>query len=175
MSMFTTFRDYITPGSLGIDVYGDPCSNRIKFEDDLNRYMFNNMIREYIKWHEENHRFYDGYEKDRSTLNYYAYSRYFWAFVGFTFVGMVINPNYTGPKAFYMRKFNALFGAICGYSYGNRNYNNQMTYMNIRMLDYFPMEVKRALRTQDYRYLALFDYKNPDRKLFDDKTGKSLS
>ena len=47
--------------------------------------------------------------------------------------------------------------------------------MLLRMNDYFPLEVRRALRTDDYRYLALFDANSPGRELFDDVTGKSLS
>ena len=47
----------------------------------------------------------------------------------------------------------------------------------LKMNDYFPLEVKRALRDQDFRHLALFDLEQAakDRKLFDEKTGKSLS
>ena len=43
------------------------------------------------------------------------------------------------------------------------------------MHDYFPLEIKRALADKDYRHVALFDWENSDRKLFDDVTGKSLS
>lgn len=45
----------------------------------------------------------------------------------------------------------------------------------LKMHDYFPLEVKRALQSKDYRHLTLFDWENPGRKLFDDVTGKSLS
>ena len=65
--------------------------------------------------------------------------------------------------------------AIFGYTFGRKVYLDHMTLVNLKMYDYFPMEVKRALRTQDYRYLELFDYKNPGRELFDPETGKSLS
>ena len=50
-----------------------------------------------------------------------------------------------------------------------------MLNMMLKMHDYFPLEVKRAMRDKDYRHLALFDWENPGRKLFDDVTGKSLS
>ena len=163
------------PGSIGGDLFGDPASFRVKFRDDLNEYLFMTMIKEYVKWHETNHRFHDEYHSDRKWLNYYYYTRFFWAFVGFSFAGMVINPNYTLPKSFYLRKINVFIFAFAGYAYGIRNYNNHYTLMQLRMNDYFPMEIKRALRTQDYRYLALFDYKNPGRQLFDEVTGKSLS
>ena len=49
--------------------------------------------------------------------------------------------------------------------------------MLLRMNDYFPMEIKRALRDKDFRHIALFDLDQveKERKLFDDVTGKSLS
>ena len=45
----------------------------------------------------------------------------------------------------------------------------------LKMHDYFPLEIKRAIQSKDYRHVALFDWKNPGRQLFDEKTGKSLS
>ena len=43
----------------------------------------------------------------------------------------------------------------------------------LKMNDYFPVEVKRALMDKDFRHLALFDVNS--RQLFDKQTGKSLS
>ena len=50
-----------------------------------------------------------------------------------------------------------------------------MLNMLMKMHDYFQLEVKRAMQDKDYRHMALFDWHNPGRKLFDDVTGKSLS
>ena len=50
-----------------------------------------------------------------------------------------------------------------------------MTNMLLQMNDYFPLEVRRAMQTKDFRHLQTFNYKNPGRQLFDEKTGKSLS
>ena len=47
--------------------------------------------------------------------------------------------------------------------------------MMLSMYDYMPIEIKRGLQSKDYRHFALFDYKNPDRQLWDKETGKSLS
>ena len=47
--------------------------------------------------------------------------------------------------------------------------------MLLQMYDYMPIEVKRTMQSKDFRHLALFDYRNPGRQLFDEKTGKSLS
>ena len=32
-----------------------------------------------------------------------------------------------------------------------------MVYTMLRMNDYFPLEIKRALRDKDFRHIALFD------------------
>ena len=47
----------------------------------------------------------------------------------------------------------------------------------LKMNDYLPLEVKRALQDKDFRHLALFDGDkiSKDRQLFDTVTGKSLS
>ena len=49
----------------------------------------------------------------------------------------------------------------------------------LRMNDYFPLEIKRALRDKDFRHIALFDLEqaaaDKNRQLFDTETGKSLS
>ena len=41
--------------------------------------------------------------------------KYAWAFAGFTFAGVVINPNYISKNGFYVRKFNVLLWATIGY------------------------------------------------------------
>ena len=43
-----------------------------------------------------------------------------------------------------------------------------------RNYDYFPYEVRRTLATKDHRYMVNFNYRNPERPLFDEKTGKAL-
>ena len=47
----------------------------------------------------------------------------------------------------------------------------------LKMNDYFPLEVKRALQDKDFRHLGLFDPEevSKTRMLFDPVTGKSLS
>ena len=101
-----TFLTKVMPKAYGIDVYGDPRSNRPKFNDHLNSYMFNNMIKEYVNWHETNHRFYDNFKKDKTYNKFLYFMQYAWAGVGLCFAGMVINPNYTSPRSFYLRKIN---------------------------------------------------------------------
>ena len=160
--------------SLGY-LFEDPSSARLRIPDLDNYYMFQTLWRDYIKWHETNHHFHPEYQANKSHLNLLGYLRWAWTGAGVLLAGMVINPNYTKPRSFYLRKFNVFFFAWVGYQYGNKNYLNYEANMLLRMNDYFPLEVKRSLRTEDYRYLALFNYENSDRQLFDTTTGKALS
>ena len=52
-----------------------------------------------------------------------------------------------------------------------------MVFTMLRMNDYFPLEIKRALRDKNFRHIALFDLEAAakERQLFDPVTGKSLS
>ena len=94
---------------------------------------------------------------------------------GVAFAAVVINPNFTQRRSYYMRKIvPAMFGAVA-YQWGYRCENVHMTNMLLQMNDYFPLEVRRAMQTKDFRHLQTFNYKNPGRQLFDEKTGKSLS
>jgi hypothetical protein len=88
---------------------------------------------------------------------------------------MVFNPNFTSSRSFYLRKVNVGIFGLVGYFWGRKKEDQIRINMLLKMNDYFPHEVKNALKTKDYRYLALFDWENPGRKLFDDRTGKSLS
>ena len=47
--------------------------------------------------------------------------------------------------------------------------------MMLKMHDYLPLEVKRTLQSKDFRHMAIFDWENPGRRLFDETSGKSLS
>ena len=66
------------------------------------------------------------------------------------------------------------FGLVA-YQYGYRNENIHLTNMMLQMHDYLPVEIKRTLQTKDFRHVQMFDYKNPNRQLFDTASGKSLS
>ena len=69
-----------------------------------------------------------------------------------------------------------LWGLIA-FNLVDRYYQDQQTYTMLKMNDYFPMEIKRALRDKDFRHIALFDLEQAakERELFDPETGKSLS
>ena len=87
----------------------------------------------------------------------------------------MINPNYTRRRSFYLKKFNIFIFAVSFAQWGVKMQNEAVLHLMLRNYDYFPYEVKRTLATKDYRYMVGFDYKNPNRKLFCEVTGKSLS
>ena len=94
---------------------------------------------------------------------------------GVAFAAVVINPNFTQRRSYYVRKLVPFMFGVVFYQFGYRCENVHMTNMLLQMNDYFPLEVRRAMQTKDFRHLQTFDYKNPGRQLFDEKTGKSLS
>ena len=103
------------------------------------------------------------------------YAKWGWTFAGFSFGAICVNPNFTKRNSFYLRKFNVLAFAMIGYAWGRKKQDYHLLNMLLKMNDYLPLEVKRAMSAKDYRHLALFDWENPGRQLFDETTGKSLS
>ena len=91
------------------------------------------------------------------------------------FGATVFNPNYTSRQSYYMRKFSIVFFFSVGFAWGKKKESDQIYRTMLQMHDYMPLEVKRTLATKDYRYMANFDWENPEFKLFDERTGKSLS
>lgn len=170
-----SFSDTFFPGGITEDVFGDSHTGQNRSTDKLNKHLFLDMARDYVKWQSTNHRFHDNFDADKARYHRLNRGQYAWAGLGIAFAGMVINPNYTSSRAFYLRKLNVLFFAWAGWSWGRKLKDDHTTLTLLRMNDYFPVEVKRAFESKDYRHFALFDWENPGRQLFDKDTGKSLS
>jgi len=162
-------------GSVGEDIFGESFPAQIARQDDTNRFLFMKLMREYVQWHEQHARFYPGYEADKSKLWYLSWFKYGWASAGVAFAACIVNPNYVSKRGFYLRKFNVLLFGLIGYQWGRKKQDFHLLNMMLKMHDYFPHEVKRALQSKDHRHLALFNWENPGRQLFDEETGKSLS
>ena len=122
-------------------------------------------------------KFHPQFDSDVSKAHFLANSRYVYALGGALFALTVFNPNFTRRRSWYFRKLSVFGFGVFGWNVGNKFYKDQLTYTYMRMNDYFPLEVKRALRDHDFRHLALFDLEQElaKRKMFDDKSGKSLS
>ena len=73
------------------------------------------------------------------------------------------NPNYMKRRSWYMRKVSILFFGNVGWNFNRKFYEDHITNMMLKQNDYYPIEVKRALRDKDFRHLALFDHENPGR------------
>ena len=56
-----------------------------------------------------------------------------------------------------MRKIAILGWGIVGYNLGRRYYEDHVTKTMLRMNDYFPLEVKRALQDKDFRHMFLLN------------------
>ena len=155
--------DLLYPGGFGEDIFGETFTARIAIQDPENKFMLMKMLREYVNWHETNHRFYDGYDHDKKKLKFLSNMKWAWAFGGFCFAGIVINPNFTSMSSFYLRKINVVMFGVLFYAWGRKKQDYHLLNMMLKMNDYFPLEVKRALADKDYRHMALFNWENPGR------------
>ena len=106
------------PGGLSEDIFGDSHSGRIRLNDDLNKHLLTKKMKEYITWHEQTHKFYDGYQSDKNWLKYKRGLSWIYTISGILFAGMIVNPNYTSSRSFYLRKINVVLFAWIGYSWG---------------------------------------------------------
>ena len=117
---------------------------------------------------------YPGYDADKSKMEAQKKLRWVYAGLGVLFAGMVVNPNYTSKNSFYLRKLYVFLFGYTGFVLGQKYLQNQATLILARQHEFMPREVQSALKTKDYRYLALFDWNNPTRQLFDETTGKAI-
>ena len=83
---------------------------------------------------------------------------------GSLFAAAVINPNYINRRSWYLRKISTLSFGFIGYLFVRRYTEDQLTFFWMKNNDYLPVDIKRALRDQDYRHIALhthdFDLNN---------------
>ena len=146
-----------------MDVFGDHLTGRKHVQDDVNDFLRNKLFAEYLQWHRTNHRFHDSFESDMARQKMMRYQTYAYVVGAIAFSAVVINPNFTQRRSYYVRKFIPLMSGIVAYQYGYRNENVHMTNMLLEMNEYFPLEVRRMMQTKDFRHLQQFDYKNPGR------------
>ena len=162
-------------GGIGSDIFGEHNAARRNMIDPVNDHLRNKYLAEYIQWHRANHRFYDGFESDMTKQKMMRFQTWAYTLGAVAFAAVIINPNFTKRRSYYVRKLVPLGFGIVGYQYGYRNEGMHWMNMLLQMNEYLPLEIKRAMQTKDYRHIAAFDYKNPGRQLFDQETGKSLS
>ena len=73
------------------------------------------------------------------------------------FAGCVWNPNFLRRRSYYAKKFSIGMWGLIGFSLAKRYMDDQILFTMLKMNDYFPLEIKRALEDKDFRHLALFD------------------
>ena len=158
-------------------MFGAEFAGREIIYDSMNKDLFLKMLKNYNQWQYKNGQFHPGFDSDYSKLKRLSYYTYVGFFFGVMFAGTVWNPNFVKRRSWWMRKFSLIGFGYVGMSLAQRYYEDQITNMMLKMNDYFPLEIKRALQDKDFRHLALFDLDEVSKKrqLFDPATGKSLS
>ena len=76
------FKYAFFPKAIGIDVYGDPKSAQVVLPDPENSTKFYKLIKEYVKWQETNHGFYEGYKWDKRINSIHFYCQYLYSAIG---------------------------------------------------------------------------------------------
>ena len=138
-------RDGFFLGGIGSDVFGEQNAARNTFYDPTNDFLRDKYLKEYINWHRANHRFYDNFESDLTRQKLMRFQTWAFTLGGVAFAAMVINPNFTQRRSYYMRKIVPfMVGAVC-YQYGYRCENIHMTNMLLQMNEYLPLEVRRTM------------------------------
>ena len=168
-------REGIFMGGIGSDIFGEHNTAQNKQTAMTNDYLRNKYLKTYLNWHRTNARFYDNFENDLSAQKLMRYQTWAYTLGAVAFAATVINPNFTQRRSYYMRKIVPFMMGLSAYQYGYRNENVHMTNMLLQMNDYLPLEIRRTMQTKDFRHVQQFDYINPSRQLFCEKTGKSLS
>ena len=168
-------KDGIFLGGMGSDIYGEPHTAQVARADHVNDYLRDKTLREYIKYQIQNDGLYEGAERDFFRLKMASAAKWFYAGLGGVFALTIINPNFTKRRSWYLRKFSVGFFGLIAYQWGKRQESEKKLMFAMRCHDYFPLEVKRTLESKDFRYMAMFDYRNPSRQLYDPETKKSLS
>ena len=141
----------------------------------MNDYLLHKYLTEYVQWHAQNHRFHDSFQADVNRQYRLRAYTYVYTAAGFCFGATIVNPNFTHRQSYYLRRAWPLVFAGIGFQWGRKLEGHNLLNSLLRMHDYLPLEIKRAMQTKDYRHIQMFDYKNPGRVLFDPVTGKSLS
>ena len=144
-------------------MFGEEFHGREIVNDPMNRDLFVRMLRSYNFWHLRHHHFHPEFSKDLQWISRLEICQYLGAFAGIMFAGTVWNPNYVKRRSWYMRKFAIVAWGSIGWMFFKRYHDDQVTNTMLKMYDYYPLEVKRALRDKDFRHLALFDPANPGR------------
>ena len=161
-------------GGIGSDVFGEVATGQVDHQDAVNDYMRTKSLKEFFTWKAQNGGFYEGYQKDLNKVRMAHLMTFVYGGAGATFAMTVLNPNFTKRRSWYVRKFNVALFFYIGMAWGKKLESDSVTSLMLKTYDYCPFEVQRTLQTKDFRYMMFFDYKNPDRKLYDDRTGKSI-
>ena len=159
---------------MGEDIFGETNRAQLEIKDPVNDFLLRKSLKEWFAHQDSDLKFTNKFMWDKVALSHAKFGTWAWGGASAAFAATVINPNFTKRQSYYVRKFNIVVGFCVGAQWAIRNQNEAALIYQLKMWDYQPYEVRRAMQTKDYRYMAMFDYQNPDRKLFDEKTGKAI-
>ena len=163
---------------IGSDIFGEEATARKPMPDYINDHFRTKYLKDYLKWHQQNrdkHPLHPNFDEDLRRMSYFNKMQWVSAFGGVLFATMVVNRNYRRRRSWYIKKFNCFICACIPMQWYRTQYDEALLQLMLRNYDYFPYAVQRTLKTKDHRYLVEFNYKNPERPLFDEKTGKSIA
>ena len=129
----------------GEDVFGEQFAAREIIYDPQNKDLFLKMLTNYYEWQIKNGKFSPQFRNDLRRLNGYQVVPYFTGAAGVLLAGTVINPNFVKRRSYYMRKLNIFAFGLLAFNLGVRYLEDHITCTMLRMNDYLPLEIKRAL------------------------------
>ena len=156
-------RDGIWLGGFGSDIFGEHLVAQIAKSDPLADHLFQRYLQEYLQWHAANHHFHETMKDDAFKYKRVVMQKWGYTTAGFVFGATVVNPNFTHRQSYYLRRAWPVLFAMIGYQWGLKLECHHVTCTMLRMHDYLPLEVRRALQTKDFRHLQMFDWTSPGR------------
>ena len=104
-------------GGVGSDIFGEVAAARLPHNDYVNDTLRTRYLREYLQWHIKNQKLSPTFARDLQYVKYYDILKVTNFLIGVAFAAIVINPNYTRRRSYYIKKFNCLVLGICGTQY----------------------------------------------------------
>ena len=138
-------RDGIFMGGYGSDIFGEQNVARNVEADPVNDHLRDKYMRSYIADGRAKKQFYADFEKDLAQVQTNRIKTWAIAFTAAGFAAMVINPNFTQRRSYYMRKFIPFMSGLIGFQWGRKCESQHVLATMLQLNEHLPLEVKRTL------------------------------
>jgi len=159
--------------------YGDYYKGRDGklYKDYAKDYLFHKEYQHYLTWHKQTgQKMYQGAESDLWWEKFWHYGKFVLPVIMGCVGAFVINPNYIRPRSYYAKRIVIAAMAYLGWTFSDYYEHKFREMFNMKMISYFPMEIRRGLESNDWRYFYIFNHKgHGNREVFDKETGYSIS